>query len=162
MGDVDHQLHEAQSKDLVLKFLLENYGKRFSAHGLKRDLLKDNSIEVITLLMEKICDTYDPVVKMVRSGHAGIVIEASDLTRLYIENQGGFTGDYLREKKNTDRKEEIEKLQLKVLILEEHLKNWELNNTWIKNLQNWWWLHLSFGAVMVTFFNILNKFFHWI
>jgi len=101
-------LSEAEAKDEILKLLISQPDATFEASDIKQELFPDIDVDVIRHLMEKIINTVDPIVKTMNDEH---YIQATGLTKHYLEVQGGFSASEKREQESHETDSAKERLQ---------------------------------------------------
>ncbi len=114
MTDTKHT-HQHEAMDTILRYLIDNKSDRpIHSHTIWKEVFPEQDEEVVYFLLRKIMNTADEiVVSHIRSSDTHnfeVFFEANAITKGYLFDQGGFTGQFERE-----QGEQIDKIKREIL-----------------------------------------------
>jgi hypothetical protein len=143
-------MQEHEAKDLVLRFLIDNHFEKFiHCSEIKKSLFDEQDELIVNTIFIQLVNAGESVVKtQLRSNSLSYFdgfFKATSLTKLYLENQGGFTSEheeYLSRKEKENKREKLE--------IDLAKSNIEANTLNIENAsKNKWftWINIAIGVL---------------
>ena len=139
---------EGEGKDIILEYAVENLGRSITSGEIQKKLFKDNSIEEVDFLFEKMTNTIDEVAD-ITIGKFSNVIKANEITKIFLK-QGGFSATEKKDNELKEKEAEKERIDFENSFIDLRLKRWQLKTFW-------WFFGFAFIGFGFSVYNFINN-----